>query len=337
MNIALDAMGGDNAPEEIVCGAALASKQINGKIFVVGDSEKINNILKDCSYNKDNIVVIHTTEVIGNEDKPTRAIRQKKDSSLVKCFSLVSEGEADALVSAGSTGALLAGSIHFLKRLPGVLRPALAPFLPSEKNGFLIVDGGANTNSRPDNLLQFAIMGSIYAEKVMGINNPRVGLLNIGREDSEGNELTKAAFDLLSQSGLNFVGNIEGRDPIMGVVDIVVCDGFAGNVLLKATEGAGLVLFKNLKEVMLGSLKNKIAALMLKKGLYSLKSKYNYKEYGGAPFLGVSSCVIKAHGTSDALSVAGAIKQANDFAASGALKLMEVQINCNSGGIENDI
>ena len=241
------------------------------------------------------------------------------------------------MVSAGSTGALLAGSIHFLKRLPGVLRPALAPFLPSDKNGFLIVDGGANTNSRPDHLLQFAIMGSIYAEKVMGIENPRVGLLNIGAEDEKGNELTKAAFEILSQSDLNFIGNIEGRDPIMGTVDIVVCDGFAGNVLLKATEGAGLVLFKSLKEVMLGSMKNKIAALMMKNGLKELKKKYDYKEYGGAPFLGVSSCVIKAHGTSDALSVASAVKQANDFAASGALKLMEVQINCNNGGNEDDI
>ena len=337
MNIAVDAMGGDNAPDEIVRGAALASKQTDGKIFVVGDSERINEILKSCSCSPDNIVVVHTSEVIENDDKPTQAIRRKKDSSLVRCFSLLSDGTADAMVSAGSTGALLAGSIHFLKRLPGVLRPALAPFLPSDKRGFLIVDGGANTNSRPDNLLQFAIMGSIYAEKVMGIENPRVGLLNIGTEDGKGNELTKAAFELLSQSGLNFVGNIEGRDPIMGNADIVVCDGFSGNVLLKATEGAGLILFKNLKEVMLGSLKTKIAALMLKKGLYSLKSKYNYKEYGGAPFLGVSSCVIKAHGTSDAHSVASAIMQANGFAASGALKLMEIQINSSNGGNESDI
>ena len=337
MNIAVDAMGGDNAPGEIVRGAALASKQTDCKIFVAGDSGKINNILANCDYNPENIEVVHTTEVIENEDKPTKAIRQKKDSSLVKCFSLVSEGKADAMVSAGSTGALLAGSIHFLKRLPGVLRPALAPFLPSDKNGFLIVDGGANTNSRPDHLMQFAIMGSIYAEKVMGIDNPRVGLLNIGAEDEKGNELTKAAFELLSQSDLNFMGNVEGRDPIMGAVDVVVCDGFAGNVLLKATEGAGLVLFKSLKEVMLGSLKNKIAAAVLKKGLYSLKSRYDYKEYGGAPFLGVSGCVIKAHGTSDAKSVASALKQANDFAASGALKLMEVQLNINNGGNEDDI
>lgn len=336
MKIAVDAMGGDYAPLETVKGAARASSSVNGKIILVGDSTEINRILSGCEYNKEAIEVIHTTEVITNNDKPTSAIRKKKNSSLVKCFNLVQSGEADGIVSAGSTGALLAGSVHFLKRLSGVSRPALSPLLPSAKNGFIIVDGGANTNSRPNNLLQFAIMGSVYMEKVMGRKNPRVGLLNIGSEDEKGTDLTRAAYELISQSGLNFIGNVEGRDPIAGICDVVVCDGFAGNILLKATEGAGSVLFSSIKDILMGSPLSKIAAVFLKKGLYELKRKYDYKEYGGAPFLGVSGCVIKAHGTSDAHSIASAIKQAFDFAKSGALSDMEKQIK-NKGGAGIDI
>lgn len=336
LKIAVDAMGGDLAPHETVKGAALASLTVDGKIMLVGDSAETERILKSCEYKKEAIEIIHTTEVITNDDKPTSAIRKKKDSSLVKCFNLVQSGEADGIVSAGSTGALLAGSVHFLKRLSGVSRPALSPLLPSAKNGFIIVDGGANTNSRPNNLLQFAIMGSIYMEKVVGIKNPRVGLLNIGSEDEKGTELTRAAYALISESGVNFVGNVEGRDPIAGVCDVVVCDGFAGNVLLKATEGVGSVLFSSIKDILLSSPLSKVAAMFLKKGLYTLKRKYDYKEYGGAPFLGVSGCVIKAHGTSDAKSISSAIRQAFDFAKSGALSDMEKQIN-NKGGAGIDI
>lgn len=319
-------MGGDKAPAEIVRGAALASGRIQGKILLTGDKMQILEILKDTTYNKEKIEVVHTTEIITNDDKPTAVIRQKKDSSMVVCFDLLKQGRADAMVSAGSTGALLAGSIHFLKRLSGISRPALAPFLPNGKNGFLIVDGGANTNTKPENLLQFAIMGSIYAEKVMGIKNPRVGLLNIGAEESKGNALSKSAFSLLSESGVNFVGNAEARDPLTGAVDVVVCDGFTGNVLLKAVEGTALMLFSDVKQMFMKNLQSKVAALLMKKGISGLKAKYDYKEYGGAPFLGVSSCVVKAHGTSDALSIAGAIKQASDFADSGALSDIASQI-----------
>lgn len=326
MTVAVDAMGGDKAPLEIVKGAAMASQTTKDKILLVGNENVISNILSGLQYNKDKLEIVHASEVITNEDKPTVAIRKKTDSSLVKCFSLLVDGSADAMVSAGSTGALLAGSIHFLKRIKGIKRPALVPYVPNDKNGFILVDGGANTNSRPENLLQFAIMGSVYAEKVLKVKHPKVGLLNIGSEEVKGNELVRNTFNLLVDSGLNFAGNIEAREAMLGEVDVVVCDGFAGNILLKAVEGTGLILFKNLKEILTSGTLSKIAALLLKKGLYSLKKKYDYKEHGGAPFLGVSSCVVKAHGSSDAKSVAYAIKQASDIAASGAIEAIAGQI-----------
>lgn len=326
MIIALDAMGGDNAPRDIVRGAVLASKKISGKILLVGDKTQINTHLGDSEYDKSKIEVIHTTEVITNEDKPTMAIKKKKDSSLVKCFDLILEHKADAMVSAGSTGALLVGAVHFLKRIKGISRPALAPFVPNAKNGFLIVDGGANTNTKPENLLQFAVMGSVYAKNVLKRLNPTVGLLNIGTEEAKGNELAKSTFSLLSESNLNFVGNVEARDTLSGLIDVVVCDGFAGNVLLKAIEGTAMTLFTDVKEMFLKNVSSKIAALMLKSGIKELKDKYDYREYGGAPFLGVGSPVIKAHGTSDAKSISSAVLQANEFAESRALDELEEQI-----------
>lgn len=326
MIVALDAMGGDNAPRDIVHGAVLASKQLNGKIMLVGDEVQINNYLSTLEYDKTKINVIHTTEVITNEDKPTTAIKKKKDSSLVKCFDLLLDNQADAMVSAGSTGALLVGAVHFLKRIKGISRPALAPFVPNAKNGFLIVDGGANTNTKPDNLLQFAVMGSVYANKVLKRDNPKIGLLNIGTEEAKGNELAKSTFSLLSESNLNFVGNVEARDTLSGMIDVVVCDGFAGNVLLKAIEGTAITLFSDVKEMFLKNTSSKLAAFMLKSGIKDLKHKYDYREYGGAPFLGVGSPVIKAHGTSDAMSIASAVIQANEFAESHALDELEEQI-----------
>lgn len=341
MVIAIDAMGGDNAPLEIVRGAAMASLQIDSKICVVGDEKVISEILSKEEYDKTKIDIINATEVIGNDEKPTTAIRTKKDSSLVRAFNILADGEADALVSAGSTGALLTGAVHFLKRIDGVSRPALCATLPSDKDNFVIVDTGANLNCRPQNLLQFAIMGSIYAESVLGKKNPRVGILNVGAENEKGNDLVKAAFELLSESGLNFIGNVEARDPIMGECDVVVCDGFSGNILLKSTEGTGLVLFKYVKQIFLSSIVSKFAALLLKKGIYKLKKKMDYKEYGGAPFLGVTKCVIKAHGTSDAKTVMHTIKQAEVFAKSNFLAKLESEMEkasaAEEGGAENNV
>ena len=341
MVIAVDAMGGDNAPKEIVLGAVLASRVIKGKILLVGKEEVISEILSNEKYDNEKIEIINATEVIENDEKPTVAIRSKKDSSMVRAFSLLAEGSADALVSAGSTGALLTGAVHFLKRIKGISRPALVPALPSANDNFVIADSGANAVCKPRNLLEFGIMGSAYAKHVLGKENPRVGILNIGAESGKGNELVKEAYDILESSPLNFVGNVEARDPVMGKCDVVVCDGFSGNVLLKATEGTGLVLFKNVKEVFMGSMVTKFAALLLKKGLYKLKKKMDYKEYGGAPFLGVTKCVIKAHGTSDAKTIMHTIKQAENFAESDFLaELQKTMESCSAeeeGGAEGGI
>lgn len=339
--IAVDAMGGDNAPREIVLGAVKASEFIEGKILLVGKEEVISEILTNEKYDKSKIEIINATEVIENDEKPTVAIRTKKDSSMVRAFGLLASGEADALVSAGSTGALLTGAVHFLKRIKGISRPALVPTLPSANDNFVIADSGANAVCKPQNLLQFAIMGSAYAKNVLGKENPRVGLLNIGAESGKGTDLVKEAYDLLKESSLNFVGNVEARDGVMGECDVVVCDGFSGNVLLKATEGTGLVLFKNVKEVFMGSIVTKFAALLLKKSLYKLKKKMDYKEYGGAPFLGVTKCVIKAHGTSDAKTIMHTIKQAENFAKSNFLselcETMEKYSAEEEGGAEGGI
>lgn len=323
MVIAVDAMGGDNAPKEIVLGAVMASKKIDGKIILVGKEDVISEILSNEEYDKSKLEIVNATEVISNDDKPTSAIRVKKDSSMVVAYNLLSEGVADAIVSAGSTGALLTGAVHFLKRIDGISRPALAPTVPSDKDSFIIVDSGANTNCKAQNLLQFAVMGSIYAKNVLKKENPRVGLLNVGAESAKGTDLCKETYELLSESGLNFIGNVEARDPVMGEVDVVVCDGFSGNVLLKAIEGTGLVLFNNVKEVFKSSKIAMLAALLVKKGLYKLKKKLDYTEYGGAPFLGVKKCVIKAHGTSNAKTICSTIVQADNFAKSNFIEELE--------------
>lgn len=319
-------MGGDYAPRENVLGALMAVDSVDAEILLIGDSVEINKILKEKGYTGNKICVVHTSEVITNEDKPTTSIRKKKDSSMVKCFELLAEGEVDAMISAGSTGALLAGSIHYLKRIDGISRPALAPVLPGEDGGVVLIDGGANTNLKPSNLLEFAVMGSIYSEYVLKKPSPKVGLLNVGAEEGKGNELSKSAFELIRDSGLGFVGNIEARDALMGKVDVIVCDGFSGNILLKAIEGAGAVLFQNIKNIVSQNIFSKIGALMMKKGLYEFKRKYDYRENGGAPFLGVKKCVMKAHGGSRATSVCKTILQCCDFIKSELVLLIEKKL-----------
>jgi len=222
----------------------------------------------------------------------------------------VKGGECDAFLSAGSTGAFLAGALLKVGRIKGIDRPALSPIIPTTTGMCMIVDAGANVDCKPKNLQQFAIMGSIYMEKVMGIHNPRVGLLNVGTEAGKGNELTKQSFDLLSQLNLNFIGNVEARDVAEGICDVIVCDGFAGNVLLKNTEGVAQAIFDILKGIFMQSTMSKIAALILKKGLKEFKKKFDYKEYGGAPFMGIDGIMIKAHGSSDARAIKNAIRQA---------------------------
>jgi phosphate acyltransferase len=254
--------------------------------------------------------IIEASEIINFDEAPVNAIKHKKNSSLVVGLKLVKDGQCDAFMSAGSTGAFLAGALLKVGRINGIDRPALSPLMPTVKGSCMVIDVGANVDCKPKNLQQFAIMGSIYMEKVMGIKNPRVGLLNIGTESSKGNELTKASFDLIKSTSVNFIGNVEARDIINGVCDVCVCDGFAGNVLLKTTEGVAMTIFKQLKDEFTKSFKTKLGAMLLRKSLRNFKKQFDYTEVGGAPFLGINGIMIKAHGSSDAKAVKNAIRQA---------------------------
>jgi phosphate acyltransferase len=309
MKLAIDAMGGDNAPKEIVLGAMKAIQYFQHlHITLVGNEVEINKYLS----NKERIEILHTDEVILGTDEPVRAVRRKKNASMVLAAQLVADKQADACISAGNTGALMAAGLFVVGRIEGIDRPALTPTLPTiGGEGFLLLDVGANVDAKPDHLLQYAIMGSIYSEKVRGISSPRIGLLNIGTEEKKGNELTKQAFDFLKTAPINFIGNVEARDLLDGVADVVVTDGFTGNMVLKTIEGTALSVFKMLKGALTSSLKAKLAAAVLKPDLYQLKNKMDYSEYGGAGLFGLKAPVIKAHGSSDAQAIFSAIRQAN--------------------------
>lgn len=310
MRIAIDAMGGDNAPGSAVVGAIQAVKEYGVEVYLVGIKEEIHKHMAEEDKSNEKIIIIDASEIIRNDDTPVTAIKKKKDSSMVVGLKQVKEGNCDAFLSAGSTGAFLAGSLLKVGRIKGIDRPALSPLIPTTKGLCMIIDAGANLDSKPKNLQQFAIMGSIYMEKVMGINNPRVGLLNVGTEEGKGNDLTKQSYELLSLLNINFIGNIEARDVAEGVCDVCVCDGFAGNVLLKTTEGVAQAIFDILKGVLMKNALTKIAALMLKDGLRTFKKKFDYKEVGGAPFMGIDGIMIKAHGSSDARAIKNAVRQA---------------------------
>ncbi|MGN7298982.1 phosphate acyltransferase PlsX [Ferdinandcohnia sp. SAFN-114] len=307
MKLAIDAMGGDHAPEEIVKGTISALKHYKDlEVTLIGDEVKIRKHLTE----DERITILHTTEVIEGTDEPVRAVRRKKNASMVLMAKEVSEGRADACISAGNTGALMTAGLFIVGRIEGIDRPALAPTLPTlDKKGFLMLDVGANVDAKPEHLLQYAIMGSIYSEKVRGVTNPRVGLLNVGTEDKKGNELTKHAFEMMKATNLNFVGNVEARDLLDGVADVVVTDGFTGNVALKTIEGTALSMFKMLKTAFTSNLKSKIAAGLLMPELKGLKKTLDYSEYGGAGLFGLKAPVIKAHGSSDANGLFSAIRQ----------------------------
>lgn len=308
MRIAIDAMGGDNAPREIIHGAIEAVGQIADlHITLVGDEEQIKPLLA----NTKNIDIIHTKEVIASEDEPVRAVRRKKNASLVLMANEVREKKADACISAGNTGALMSAGLFVVGRIPGIDRPALSPTLPTvDGKGFLLLDVGANVDAKAHHLVQNAIMGSIYTEKVRGIANPEVGLLNVGTEDGKGNDLTKKAFLQLKDAPIHFIGNVEARDLLTGRADVVVTDGFSGNIALKTIEGTAFAMFSMLKQTFMASLKTKIAAGLAKNDLKGLKNKLDYSEYGGAGLFGLAAPVIKAHGSSDRRAIFSAIKQA---------------------------
>lgn len=311
MKIAIDAMGGDHAPKEIVLGALKAIDTYpDVEITLVGDENKINQYVKE----RNRISIIHTDEVITGTDEPVRAVRRKKNASMVLAAKEVAEGRADACISAGNTGALMAAGLFIVGRIEGIERPALSPTLPTiGGEGFVLLDVGANVDAKPEHLVQYALMGSIYSQKVRGIDYPRVGLLNIGTEEKKGNELTKHTYEMLKKADVNFIGNIEARDLLDGVADVVVTDGFTGNMVLKTIEGTALSIFKMLKSALMSNLKSKLAASVLKPNLLELKSQMDYSEYGGAGLFGLKAPVIKAHGSSDAKAIFSAIRQTREM------------------------
>ena len=318
MKIIVDAMGGDNAPEQIVLGAIDAlceDKQL--EVTLVGDTDAICKVLAGKKYDDNRLEIIDAKDVITNDDSPTMAIKTKKESSLVKAFEALNRDDADGFVSAGSTGAVLVGAFMKVGRIKGVSRPALAPVLPTLKgNGVVLCDCGANVDCKPVNLQHFAIMASAYAEGMLGVKNARVGLLNNGAEAHKGNELTQEAYKLLSETrGINFVGNCEARDILSGDYDVVVCDGFNGNIALKSAEGTANTMLKLIKDgVYSGGLKSKLGALMLKSVFKNVKKKMDYSAHGGACFLGVNKIVVKSHGASKSKSITASILQAKSLA-----------------------
>jgi glycerol-3-phosphate acyltransferase PlsX len=328
MRIAIDAMGGDHAPQAVLEGVKLVLPELAKDVELVlfGDEAALKAGIDGLGITDARVTTVATSEVIGFDEQPTLAIRKKKDSSMVRAIEAVAAGKADCVLSAGSTGALLTGGTLIIKRLKGVKRPALATVLPTMDGCVLLLDCGAITDCKSDYLVQFALMGSAYMRGVLGIENPRVGLLNNGTEEEKGNELTKETHALLKTAPVNFTGNCEARDVLGGEFDVVVCDGFDGNVVLKGTEGTAALMMDLLKKGMMSSLRTKVGALLCKPAFKMLKKKLDYTEYGGAPLLGVNGGVIKAHGSSNAKAFRSAILQGVKLVSSGVTALLGSEI-----------
>ncbi|TCP29144.1 phosphate:acyl-[acyl carrier protein] acyltransferase [Scopulibacillus darangshiensis] len=325
MKLAIDAMGGDHAPQEIVKGAIQAAKTYSDlKITLVGDQTKIEPMLNS----HPQFEILHTTEKIEATDSPVKAVRKKKDASMVLAIHAVKEGRADAAISAGNTGALMAAGLFGVGRIKGIDRPALAPTFPTVKKneGFLFLDVGSNMDAKPEHLLQYAIMGSIYTEKVLNKPKPRIGLLNVGEEPGKGNELSKAAYSLLKDAPLNFVGNVESRELLQGAADVVVCDGFSGNLVLKAIEGSAMSFFSLIKEELTSSFFSKVLAGLLYPKLKGIKNTMDYAAYGGACLFGLAAPVIKAHGSSNAHATYTTIQQARLLVEKNVVNTIEETI-----------
>ena len=315
VKVALDAMGGDNAPSEIVKGAIDAiteNKEV--KVYLVGKEALVKDELSKYKYNAEQVEVVDATEVIEMAEPPEMAIRKKKDSSIVKALHLVKDGTCDAFVSAGSSGAVLVGGQLIVGRIKGVERPPLAPLIPTEKGVSLLIDCGANVDARPSHLVQFAKIGTVYMQSIMGIENPRVAIVNIGAEEEKGNALVKETFPLLKNTPeINFIGSIEARDIPKGYADVIVCEAFVGNVILKLYEGVGGTLIKKVKEGMMTTLRSKIGALLVKPALKTCLKSFDLEEYGGAPLLGLKGLVVKTHGSSKAVEIKNTILQCQTF------------------------
>ncbi len=319
VNVAVDAMGGDNAPKEIIKGAIEAiNENKKVRIYLVGKEDSMKKELAGYTYDDNQLVLVHAEEIIETAEPPVMAIRKKKDSSLVKALNLVKDGTCDAFVSAGSTGATLVGGQVIVGRIKGVERPPLAPLIPTERGCSLLVDCGANVDARPSHLVQFAKMGSIYMENVMGVKNPKVAIVNIGAEEEKGNALVKETFPLLKNCpDVNFIGSIEARDIPSGMADVIVCEAFVGNVILKMYEGVGMTLIKKVKSGMMTSLRSKIGALLVKPALKQTLKAFDLEQYGGAPLLGLNGLVVKTHGSSKATEIKNSIVQCITFKEQG--------------------
>lgn len=315
VRVAVDAMGGDNAPAEVVKGAVLAVNEDERiHVILVGKKDVIHEELKHYTYAEERVSIVPAEEVITNEEAPVMAIRRKKDSSVVKAMTLVKNNEADAFVSAGSTGAVLVGAQLIVGRLPGVERPPLAPLIPTANGVSLLVDCGANVDARPSHLVQFAKMGSVYMKHVMGIPNPRVAIVNIGAEEEKGNALVKETFPLLKNCNeINFIGSIEARDIPAGAADVIVCEAFVGNVILKLYEGLASTLLSKVKQGMMSTLRSKIGALLVKPALKKTLKTMDTTDYGGAPMLGLKGLVVKTHGSSKSGEIKNSILQCISF------------------------
>lgn len=326
MKIIVDAMGGDHAPQAVVEGALTAVKQHGAEVLLVGRMEEILKAMESCGEKNlpAGVEIRDASEVVEIEDDPAMAFKMKKDSSLTVGLNLLKAGEGDAFVSAGSTGALLSGATLLVKRVRGIRRAAMGPVIPTASGRAVLCDCGANAECTPEYLLQFAYLGSYYARRVLGVETPRVGLLNIGAEASKGDSLRREAYVLLKQAGdagrIHFIGNVEGHDAMLGAADVIVADGFAGNVLLKGVEGTSKFLLKELKKMFFTNTKTKLAAGLVKKDLAEMNRLLDPSEVGGTPFLGISKPVIKAHGSSDARAICNAILRAGEYAASGFIE-----------------
>ena len=329
MKVIVDAFGGDNAPQEIIKGAKLAADELGYDIVLVGDEEKIkgeaikNNVLIE------NMQIVHAPDVISMEDTPTDILKSKNNSSMAVGLRLLAQGEGDAFVSAGNSGALCVGATLIVKRIKGVKRCAFAPVIPKSNGFFMLIDSGANVECRPEMLKQFGIMGSIYMKNVMTVANPRVGLVNVGTESTKGDELRFEAFNLLKDSNINFIGNIEAREIPADCADVVVTDGFTGNVILKFYEGMAKEMFNKFKNIFIKDFKNKLASAVLMPDIREMKKHLDYKEYGGAPLIGISKSVFKAHGNSDAKTFKNAIRLAGEYTKRNIVKLISESIKEN--------
>jgi len=323
MTVAIDGFGGDNAPDEVIKGAAAAVAELGVNVVITGDKDVINERFSALKAAKKNIEIYNAEGVIEIGENPLEIRNTKAGTSMGVAFSLVKNGQADAFVSAGSTAALTVGGTMVIGRAKGVKRPALSPIMPSIDGNYILLDGGANLECRAEMLLQFAIMGSVYMEKVGGVKNPRVGLLNVGTEAEKGRDLEKSTFELLKNAPVNFIGNAEARDVPLGICDVVVTDGFTGNIFLKTVEGMGSYMKKSLKSIFMRNALSKAGYLFAKNGVKDVTKKADYREIGGSPLLGTAKPVIKAHGSSDAKAFKNAIRQAKEFSETGAVEIIE--------------